>query len=427
MAWARTLLTKGSLGRHGLGLFVADTATNAIDYGFHILMGRLLVPADFSALQALNSAVLIIMTVGGVLQPVVARQIVLAPDPASRRGIHRAWLAVGAGLGSFLSALAWLFRAPLGSILGVPDAIVAPLAAAFLIALSRPAVVGALQGTERFLAMGLVRAINACTRILSAAILVSAGAGLVGSAAALPIGSAASLLGGLLLLGKGMLGQAHPAGLRQMVDGARLAVAAFFAYGAYMLMMNADMIWVNRMLPPDVAGGYATMVLLRRVVALLPGAVIVVMYPRAAAQIHAGSRPDRLLLETAAIVAASGLALTALYRLVGPAMVRIAFGSAYHVAGSLLAWTAAAMVGYGLASMWMSLSLSIRPGPYTTIMCLASGAQILALSRATLVGQVVTIFTLTGWALALAGLLLYMLWLRPSLSPHPPRLAVDHG
>ena len=420
----RHLLTSASLGRQTLLLFLIDSVTNVIDYGFHIVMGRSLSPGDFAILQAINAAMLIVLTVCGVLQPVVARYVVEAREDGEKRGVFQAWFGYSAMLGAALSLLVWLGRSAVAAWWGVPTQVIAPLSVVLLLALLRPVLGGLLQGTERFLAFGMTRALYAISRFAAGVLLVWFGVGVMGAIGALPVGALVSVLGATALVGGSAWRRAPRPKRSSLVDGLRLSAGAFLAFGAYMLMMNGDMIWANRSFAPDLAGNYATAVLLRRVVSLLPGAAIVVMYPKAVAKVSRGQIPDRLLVETATIVAASGLALSALYFALGPRIVRLAFGSQYGVTGELLGWMGLAMIGYGMASIWMNFFLAIRPGPFVALLALTAGAQSLLLRWFhESPSQVVTVFALTGWALAAGGGLLYALWLRPKLAA----ASVDSG
>ena len=410
------LLRVSSLGRATLFLFAVDAVTNVVDYGFHIYLGRKLLPGDFAAAQAINAALLIVLTMGGVFQPAVARQVVEAGDAHRSGALFRAWLWPAALLGAALSMLAWLGRAPVAAWLGVPTAATGLASIMLFVALARPVVGGMLQGSERFVAFGALRATYALARLASGVILISLGGGLLGAVAAMPVGGLASLLAGLGFLGSVAWKSKERADARAILRGLELSLAALVAFGAYMLMMNNDLLWANRSLAPQVAGAYATAVLLRRVVSLLPGAAIVVMYPRAVARVASGTSPDRLLLKTGGIVLASGAALTAIYFALGPQIIRFTFGAGYETAGALLGVMGLAMVGYSLASIWMNLYLAIRPGPYVAFLAAMAIAQSLLLSLLHAnVGQIMAIFAAGGWTLALGGLALYLLWTRPSL------------
>ncbi len=411
-------------------LFSIDLVTNLTDYGFHVFLGRTLLPGDFAIVQTANAVLLILVTTLAVMQPVLARYVAEAEaketsttsaglSSAHSRVIFQYYFRNSALLGLLLTGVTWLGQRAAAQWLNVPPLAVGLSSSMMLLALLRPVVAGVLQGQQRFVAYGLTRSAYALSRLAAGVILVGLGGGALGAIAALPIGSSLALLGGLGLLGLTIWRPGPALPTRFWRDSLRLSVSAFVAYGAYMSLLNNDLIWVNRAFAPQAAGSYATAVLLRRVLALMPGAAIVIMYPRVVARVAQRRSPDRLLWQTAAVVSAFTLLLTALYFAFGPAIVRLVFGGGYAAAGPLLGWMGLAMLGYGLGSIWMNLYLATRPLPFVLLLAVTAVLQplLLALRHDTLL-QVTAAFALGGWALALGGILLYLFWLRPHLISH---------
>jgi O-antigen/teichoic acid export membrane protein len=181
-------------------------------------------------------------------------------------------------------------------------------------------------------------------------------------------------------------------------------------------MMNLDLIWVNRSFPAEVAGAYAAAVLLRRVVALLPGALILVMYPRVVTQVKQGRAPDRLLLGTAGVVVLSGGALAVLYTVGGHWIARFTFGPDYQVVGPWLGGMALSMMGFSLGAIWLNIYLAIEPKWFVLALVFIAALQAGLLSRyPDTLSSVLIVFGITGWTMALVGLLLYLLQIRPQL------------
>jgi O-antigen/teichoic acid export membrane protein len=202
--------------------------------------------------------------------------------------------------------------------------------------------------------------------------------------------------------------------------GWQLSFHALLAYIAFMSLTSVDLIWVNRMLPADLAGAYASMVLLRRVIALLPGVAVLVMFPRVAATLAQGRLPDRLLIGTAGIVIAATGALTLIYFFFGDQLVLYIFGAAYLPAASLLGWMGFAMMGISLSSIWLNYYLAEKPAIYVILLCAAVVFEWLLLVQSSAsIQNAVRAFGVTGWLLTLAGLLLYLFKSRPALMAAP--------
>lgn len=410
-------------------LFGVDSFANVVDYGFHVYLGRALMPPDFAVVQTVNAVLLILVTAFGVMQPVLARFVAEAETggglhspvgAVESRVIFQHFFRICSIAGLLLSGLVWLGRVPLGQWLNVPTAAVGLSASMVLLSLLRPVVGGMLQGQQRFVAFGWTRSLHAIGRLASGVLLVSLGGGALAAITAYPIGGGLALLGGLVFLGLAVWQRGTPPPSQLWRDAIRLSASAFLAYAAYMSLMNSDLIWVNRGLAGELAGSYATAVLFRRILALLPGAVLVVMYPRVVSRVTKGRLPDSLLWKSAAVVSASTLILTALYFAFGPAIVRLFFGEVYMAAAPLLGWMGLGMLGYGLGSIWINLFLATRPLPFVGLLLVLAVSQHLLLSQFSQnISQATATFILAGWVLALGGLLIYLLVLRPTLGRGP--------
>jgi O-antigen/teichoic acid export membrane protein len=398
---------------------VLDGLANVIDFAFHFWMGRTLSPAEFAVLQTLNSIVLIYVTASSVFQPVVGRFVAEARatgGAATIAAIFRSFLGAALWMGLGLTLLTLFFSSQLGSWLNLP--VWAVQISGLLIFLSslRPVAAGVLQGQERFIPFGFTRVFTSLGRLVAGIVLVYAGLRLKGAVIAFPLGWFAGVVGAFLFLGRSLWekGEQPPDGILRR--GWQLSFNALLAYIAFMSLTSVDLIWVNRTLSVDLAGAYASMVLLRRVIALLPGVAVLVMFPRIAATLAQGRLPDRLLLGTASIIVGTSGALSLIYYFFGDQLILSIFGAAYHPAAALLGWMGLAMMGISLSSIWLNYYLAEKPVVYVIFLCAAVAFEwgLLTQSSASM-QNAVRAFGITGWLLTFAGLLLYLFKSRPEL------------
>jgi O-antigen/teichoic acid export membrane protein len=405
-----------------LFLFVIDLFTNGVDYGFHIYLGRMLAPSEFAIVQTINAALLIVITACAVLQPVVAKYVAAfrATEEGIEkiRGVFRLYMVQGTVIGIGMTWIVWLLQDPIAVWMNVPIPAIAISAFMLLLALVRPVVFGMLQGQQQFLPFGWTRAAFAIGRLALAVLFVGLwNGGAVGGITAMVLGTVLSLLVGVVWLGKGVWGRTLSLPRHLVWEGWQLSFWALVAYTAYMSLLNSDVIWVNRTFAPDMAGNYAAAVVFRRILAVLPGAILIILYPRLVALISNGELPDRLLGKTMLVIITPTVVLTALYYVYGVPLVELVLGGNYPLATPLLGGMGVAMMGYGVVGIWLNLFLATRPLPFVLLLALVAGIQSLLLAQgiATL-NDVVLIFGVGGWVLAWGGLLLYWLWLRPILS-----------
>jgi O-antigen/teichoic acid export membrane protein len=400
-------------GLQTIALFLLDGLANAMDFAFHFWMGRVLIPPDFAVLQTLNSVALVYTTASAVFQPVVGRFVAQARAKGqsdSTPAIFQSFLRAAFWLGLILSALVFVFAQSIGQALNLPAWTIRLSAAVILFSTLRPIAAGTLQGRENFIAFGLARLALSLVRLLAVFFLIRAGLGLRGAVIALPLGWLVSVLCAFLLLGREFWRRSKLESQHLLGEGVKLAFYALLAYLAYMTLTSLDLIWVNQNLPGEVAGAYAGLVLMRRIVALLPGVAVTVMFPRVVRALAAGKQPTRILVQTAAIILAVSGMLSIIYFLFSDSIIRLIFGTEYQAAAPLLGWMGIAMIGVVLGSIWLNYFLADKPRNFVILLGIAVAGEWIFLNLSTPSMQMAVLaFGVTGWLLSLAGLLLYVL------------------
>jgi len=400
-------------------LFFLDGLANVIDFAFHFWMGRMLIPSDFAILQTLNSVALVYTTASGVFQPVVSRFVAEARGKEqndSVPAIFQAFLRAAFWLGLILGTFIFLFAQVIGQLLNLPGWTIQISAALIFLSTLRPIAAGTLQGQENFIAFGLTRLALSLGRIILLFFLIQAGLDLTGAVIALPFGWLVSVLCGFLMLGKPFWMRIAPASASLLREGWKFSFYALLAYVAYMSLTSLDLVWVNQNLPGELAGAYAGLVLMRRIVALLPGVAVTVMFPRVVRSLAEGRLPSRILAQTAVIILAVSGTLSLLYFVFSDQLIDIIFGNDYQSAAPLLGWMGVAMIGVSLSSIWLNYYLAERPRNFVILLGMAAALEWTLLHVFPLSMQsAVLAFGTTGWLLSVAGLALYIfnLWRLP--------------
>ena len=262
-----------------ISLFLLDGLANAIDFLFHFWMGRVLIPSDFAVLQTLNSIALVYVTASGVFQPVVGRFVAEARGKGHNESIpaiFQSFLRAAIWLGLALSILIFLFSSFIAELFNLPVWTIQLSAALIFLSTLRPIAAGVLQGQERFIEFGFARLALSVGRIVIVFFLLQAGLGVTGAVIALPFGWLLSVICAFLFLGNSFWKNETLSGRNLLSEGSRLSAYALVAYFAYMSLSSLDLVWVNRNLSGDSAGAYASLVLMRRIIALLPAVAVTV-------------------------------------------------------------------------------------------------------------------------------------------------------
>ena len=406
------LQNRSGFGLQAVALFFLDGVANVADFAFHFWMGRVLIPADFAILQTLNSVSLVYTTASGVFQPVVSRFVAEARgkgQEAAVPAIFQSFLRAAFWLGLILGALVFVSAGVIGQFLNLPAWTIQISAALIVLSTLRPIAAGALQGGENFISFGIARLALSFARLLIVFLLVRAGLGLTGAVIALPLGWLVSVLCGFVLLGRTFWARSKRAAQGLVREGMQLSFYALLAYIAYMSLTSLDLIWVNRNLNGELAGAYAGLVLMRRIVALLPGVAVTVMFPRVVRSLAAGKLPTRILAQTAAIILTVSGTLSVFYFIFKDQLIDMVFGSEYQAGIPLLGWMGLAMIGVSLSSIWLNYYLADQPRDFVILLALAVAFEwtLLSLLSPSMQSAVIA-FGATGWLLSAAGLMLYL-------------------
>ena len=385
---------------------------------FIFFLGRALLPADFAIMQTVNAVLLVVITTASVLQPVIARFVVSHAKVGA--GLFRRYFWQSVWLSLLLLVVALLLANWAGAWLNVPALAVTIAAFMFVPAFLRPVVAGMLQGQQKFWQFGLSRTAFAVARLLLVVVFVGwLGRGLFAGIVALPLGSFIGLGVALYFLGD-QAWQASPAPPNDLVKaGWRLSFAAFVAYALFTSFTSLDLIVVNRLFSPENAGNYATLVVFRRVFAVLPGAALVILYPKVVGLATAGKKPDTIILQTALLIILADFALAIGLFLFGEEVLTYTVGSNYLTIAPLLGWMGIGMIGFGITSLWMNVFLATKPWAFLVGLATLMLVFYVLINQATTLTTMTLYFGVTGWLGAMGGFGLYLVWLRPQIGKSP--------
>lgn len=393
----------GGVGRDALFLLLVLTASNASAYVFHVVMTRLLGPADYGTVGALLTVVLILGVPTAALQAVVARRVaaIRRTDGAAVRCVGRSALGfalrAGAGAAALIGATApWTARF-LHMDSPTPVVLIALLAVPSLVA---PVGRGLLQGSMRFGTLGLAMFGAMALRLALGIVLVGAGLGVTGAVLAVLLSEIGGAGFALLPVASAVVGPRADrdvaAGMGREAGGATAALLGFW------VMVSIDTFLARHYLPAAEAGHYAAAALVGKAVLFLPMAVAMVAYPRFAE--HPGAREsERLLRLCLLLVGGVGLAVS-----IGvaafPQALTLAFGSSFRFDGRAVPLLLAlAMSAFGAVSLLVHYRLALGRAPVRGLW-LAAAAEAAAIAAFHRDGSSVAAVVLASGCLLACGL-----------------------
>ena len=391
----------------GAIVLVGVIAVNVGNYLFHLLAARELGPASYSDVVSLLAlAGLIGLPLGGV-QVVVARTVArlsAAGDTHALRAFFRLGL-VATGIVSVAVALAVIVFSPLIQDwlgIGSLDAIVVT-GALTIPALLTPIALGVAQGLQRFTLLSVSLAASTAVRLASLVVVLGQGLGVTAVLAASLVGSLVALAVPIVRLEDKLRGPraTRPALSRHALATSLLPVVIGLL--AITSLTTADVIVAKAVFDDHEAGIYGSASLVGRMILYLPAAIVTVLLPKVSARVTRGEGSGDILAASVGVTLAASALLTITYAVVPGLVIRVAFGSAYDDASSLLYLFGIAMSGYALlnvlliyhlarnatAMSWLLLAGAVvQLGGYMVLH--DSPRQLLAVSIATMVALVVT-------------------------------------
>lgn len=345
----------------------AMVVAGGFDYLVNVLVGRLLLPAEFSIFVTVTALLQVMVHSTNVIRNVVAYYTAEATVHADRSGrvgsvLRRSWRwAVRWGLVATLllallsPAIARFLR------LGTPWPLWAACFALLLLFL-RPVTDGVLQGVQHFSGLGSVQILQSAMRLVFAAVLVYAGWQATGAILALPLGSTVALALALVWLLPYF--RATSPGEAGRPISWRYSLYTLLGLLAFALLTNVDAIAVRRFFGDVAAEAYAPVVTLGKINLFVPLGIGLVFFPKAT-QRHAAGRDARpVLLLALAATLLPGLLLTIAYFLWPGQLVELVFGAAYANPGVVLGLVGLATTLYAGVNIWLNYALSLEQRNY---------------------------------------------------------------
>lgn len=318
------------MARGGVALAAALAAANLCGYAFNVGATRLLGPSAYGELGALLGLVLIFNVVALGLQAVVARRLAVA-EPSHRSATAGALARGGLMQSALVGAVALAGAPAIDHWLHLGSLVPALLLAVAMVPLTVFGVIqGILQGTERFMALGVIYVVAALGKV---------GGGLVG--VALERSATGAMLG--LCVGSVLAAGASWLWLRPSVrrsGGIHLVgetVHATHAFLALFVLTNVDVLFARHYLEPRAAGLYAAGAVIAKGAFWLPQFVPVLAFPRMADATRHGS----VLRRSFTVVAAAGVGVTMVCLFFGDLVVSAVGGSRYQALADDAWWFAA--------------------------------------------------------------------------------------
>ncbi len=362
-------------------LLSGSTFATLCSFAYNVVIAHFLGPDNYGQAVAVYTVLTLVSTLTLSYQllaaKVTAQQDSLGAKCAAYRDLHRQ--ATVCGVAVALSLV--LFERNIAAYLHLSSPLLI-----FLIAIGAGFYVplgarrGFTQGLYGFRRLATNLVLEAAVRLGGSTVMVLLGTGVTGVIAA---NAAASVIAWATIAPKKSEPMPGPLRLRQMLPEMSQALV-FFA--GQMLINNSDMVLVKHYFVPMMAGLYAAVALIGRVIYTFSSAVINSMFPISAGAHHEERKSFSLIATSLLLVAGCGIAMT-LGLLMLPARVwTVFFGAGFIMPGQhglsfLLALKGIACVIYSLSVVIITYEMSYRIANTSWIQLAFSAAVIAGICR----------------------------------------------
>jgi glycosyltransferase involved in cell wall biosynthesis/O-antigen/teichoic acid export membrane protein len=377
----RSQLASSDTGR-AAGLAGALMANNFIALIFTVVFAHLLGASGYGSLGALLAAFTILVVPGSALQATVAREVSAAavtpganPTAGIRRWLERILLGAGG-----LAAVALLLREPTAALVGVEvewaAAAILPTGALWLLLCVQR---GALQGLQRYRAVGFSIVGEAAARLGLGLALYGVGLGVTGAF----LGTTASVAAisiALLPPLRSALAEHAPVGVaaveprfRSLLRRAWVPLLAFALIAA---LQNIDVVFVKREASDAAAGSYAAASVAAKAVIWVAIGLGLYLLPEAVRRTRAGLDARPVLARTLVLIAGVALPMILVYSVAGHEVLAAVFGEDLTAAADALPLLALAMSLLAWAYLSVQYLLALGRANFVILLAIAPPVEL---------------------------------------------------
>jgi O-antigen/teichoic acid export membrane protein len=357
-----------------LALLCGSALVTALNFGFNVSMARMLGPALFGHVSAMVTLFMLCSAITLSFQLVCTKFVARgatdgAKAAAARHFRTRAWV-----MGLALGAIAVVFQEPIRDFLRLPPGglvIILALGLAFYVPLGVKR--GTLQGLCKFRQLSWNFVIEAASKLLLALVLVYLGYGVAGAIGALSASVVIALL---------MPVSSPSASVERCEFNAasyREGMQATIFFIGQVIITNTDVLMVKHYFSAELAGMYAAVALVGRVLYYASWQVTSAMFPVSAAAKTDERRLEVLLFPFVGVLLICVVFVSAM-AIFPEVIVKLLFGEHFSVMEPLLILYPVASSLYSLSVVLMAYEMSRKIANTGWLQLVFSGALVFAIS-----------------------------------------------
>jgi O-antigen/teichoic acid export membrane protein len=349
------------------------------NFGYNIGVARLLGPADFSHAAAAVTILMLISAITLAFQLVCTKLVAKSESVEARAAVYQLLHRKAWWVGISLGAAMVLASSVLTSYLRLSSPwVIILLAVGLSIYIPLGVKRGGLQGTCRFRGLSWNMVAEAVVKFLGAIILIEMGFGVLGAVAAI---SGSVIFAYFLPDAARELRSKAAASAGQLQLGETVQAIVFFV--GQVIISNIDILMVKHYFPPDLAGLYAAIALVGRLLYFGSWSIVSAMFPVSAGTSEERQTPALLALPLVMVTGMSTafvLFLAAFPQLVFRSLFGAHFVSSTQGLNWLLSMNAAATGIYAISVVLITYEMSRRIANTGWLQLVVSGLIVLGIT-----------------------------------------------
>jgi O-antigen/teichoic acid export membrane protein len=362
-------------------LLLGSGLAAAINFAYNISVARFLGPTSFGHATAVYTLLTLISAVTLSFQIVPAKVVAQQSTPEAKSAVYRDFHRVAWICGIVVALLLVLFSRGIANYLKLPSPVLVQLiavGAAFYVPLGARR--GYIQGAYGFRVLATNLILEGMIRLGGSLLMMIFGLGVRGV-----IGANAAAIAGAYFAAAPKLAPAVPSHLR-FSQAVRESLQAMVFFAGQVIINNCDIVLVKHFFTPTLAGLYAAVAMVGRVIFALSSAVVNSMFPLVAGTKDEERKDLRVIATSLLLVLTIGCTLALGLRLAPAAVWTTFFGSGFGIAGKydlpyLLSLYAVTTIIYTLSVVMITYEMSYKIANTSWVQLAFSGVVIAGICR----------------------------------------------
>jgi len=359
----------------GIIMLLSTSLVSVVNFAFNVSMARMLGPAKFGHVTAAVTILMLASAITLAFQLVCAKFVARNDTLGEKVSIYRSLLGKAWGVSLAVGAGLFILQKPVADYLRIPNHwVLAVLAIGIAAYVPLGVRRGAMQGICSFGKLSGNFIIEALAKLLIAVLLVALGYEVLGAVGAI----SGSILSAHLFPRMSPQFRARPhTALQPASFGEGMQAIVFFI--GQVIINNIDILLVKHFFAPELAGSYAAVALVGRVLYFAAWSVVSAMFPVSAAA-KPRQEDSSVILVPLLFVLAIAIIFVMAATFCPAFIITTIFGGGFAQSGSLLSLYAAATGLYALSVVLMTYEMSRRIANTAWLQLIFSGVLVLAIA-----------------------------------------------